>query len=62
MIELEVDTNACKGSSNEINYIEHVQAFISKSQENIRVLIDPTISSDPYDIYQIKRHVVELTK
>ena len=30
MIELEIDTNACKGSSNEINYIEHVQAFISK--------------------------------
>merc|ERR550519_287104 len=29
MIELEIDTNACKGSSNEINYIEHVQAFIS---------------------------------
>ena len=50
MIELEVDTNACKGSSNEINYIEHVQAFISKSQENIRVLIDPTIGSDPYGI------------
>jgi len=29
IIELEIDTNACKGSSNEINYIEHVQAFIS---------------------------------
>ena len=37
MIELEIDTNACKGSSNEINYIEHVQAFISKFQTNIRV-------------------------
>lgn len=29
MIELEVDTKACKGSSHEINYIEHVQAYIS---------------------------------
>lgn len=28
-IELEIDTKACKGSSNQINYIEHVQAFIS---------------------------------
>ena len=37
MIELEIDTNACKGSSNEINYIEHVQAFISKFQTNFRV-------------------------
>ena len=55
MIELEIDTNACKGSSNEINYIEHVQAFISKFQTNIRVHVHgyterlaQSLTSDPY--------------
>jgi len=28
-IELEMDTDVCKGSDNEVNYIEHVQAFLS---------------------------------
>ena len=32
MIELVVDTKACKGKNNEINYIEHVQAYISKTK------------------------------
>ena len=57
MIELEIDTNACKGSSNEINYIEHVQAFISKFQTNIRAHVHGSIErtvqsfmSDPYVI------------
>ena len=29
-IELEMDTDVCKGSDNEVNYIEHVQAFLCK--------------------------------
>lgn len=28
-IELTMDTDVCKGTDNEVNYIEHVQAFIS---------------------------------
>ena len=30
VIELEIDTKSCKGTSQEINYIEHVQAYISE--------------------------------
>ena len=29
-IELELDTDVCQGSDNEVNYIEHVQAFLCK--------------------------------
>ena len=29
-IELTMDTDVCKGTDNEVNYIEHVQAFICK--------------------------------
>ncbi|KAK3092259.1 hypothetical protein FSP39_000444 [Pinctada imbricata] len=28
-IELHIDTDACKGGENEINYLEHVQAFVT---------------------------------
>lgn len=28
-ITLKIDTNACRGSDTEVNYLEHVQAVIS---------------------------------
>ena len=30
-VELTMDTDVCKGSDNEVNFVEHVQAFLSKT-------------------------------
>jgi len=28
-IQMHIDTDACSGQSNEVNYLEHVQAFVT---------------------------------